>query len=57
MNASIRFENGAAWIDLDGQRHLPVAYRSFRLRPKQSGASPTGASPFTASSLPVSSVH
>ena len=30
MNASIRFENGAAWIDLDGQRHLPVAYRSFR---------------------------
>lgn len=29
MNASIRFENGAAWIDLDGQRHLPVAYLSL----------------------------
>ncbi|MDW7657013.1 MAG: hypothetical protein SCM11_07545 [Bacillota bacterium] len=29
MQASVTFQNGAAWIDIDGVKTEPVAYRSF----------------------------
>src|SRR5690606_13511496 len=29
MQASVTFQNGAAWIEIDGERTEPVAYRSF----------------------------
>ena len=34
MQTAVHFENGAAWLTINQDKHLPVAYRSFWPQPE-----------------------